>query len=63
MRRVRLAVTAARRFGEMLLQDNDMYEWPLLPSLTKLDLIHDTPLSVRRTLGLCDAHMRRVELV
>jgi hypothetical protein len=62
LQRVRLATPAARGFREMLLlQDNDEPERPLLPWLTKLDLIGDTALSVRRTIRLCDALMNRVE--
>ncbi|KAI9453536.1 hypothetical protein BJY52DRAFT_1418219 [Lactarius psammicola] len=44
----------------LLLQDNGGREFPLLPSLTRIDLI-DTALSARRTLRLCDALMKRVE--
>ncbi|KAH9170565.1 hypothetical protein EDB89DRAFT_2230574 [Lactarius sanguifluus] len=70
LQRVRLMPAAARGFREMLLEDrmedHGGRESPLLPSLTKLILI-DTPLvgaglSTRRTLRLCDALMRRVEL-
>ncbi|KAH9070736.1 hypothetical protein EDB83DRAFT_361744 [Lactarius deliciosus] len=60
LKRVRLAPPAARGFREMVLQDNGGGGFPLLPSLTKLDLI-DTALSARRTLRLCDALMKRVE--
>ncbi|KAI9444551.1 hypothetical protein H4582DRAFT_2070281 [Lactarius indigo] len=65
LERVRLAPPAARGFREMVLQDNggggiSGGGIPLLPSLTKLDLI-DTALSKRRTLHICDALMKRVE--
>jgi hypothetical protein len=62
LERVRLAPRAARGLREMfLLQDQGQRESPLLPSLTRLDLIDDTALSARRTLRLCDALMKRVE--
>ncbi|KAH9161212.1 hypothetical protein EDB89DRAFT_755206 [Lactarius sanguifluus] len=62
LKRVRLAPPAARGFREMVLQDNGEGGggFPLLPSLTKLDLI-GAALSARRTLRLCDALMKRVE--
>ncbi|KAH8993960.1 hypothetical protein EDB92DRAFT_1944240 [Lactarius akahatsu] len=60
LKRVRLAPPAARGFREMVLQDNGRGGFPLLPSLTKLDLI-GTTLSAHRTLRLCDALMMRVE--
>lgn len=44
----------------MLLEDNGGRERPVLPSLTKLELIEDTALSKRRTLRLWDALKKRV---
>ena len=57
---VRLAPPAAHGFREMLLEDDGGGESPLLPSLTKL-VLHDTRLSERRTLHICDTLMKRVE--
>ena len=45
-----------------MLQVKDGRDCPLLPSLTRLDLIDGAALSARRTLGLCDTLMKRVEL-
>jgi hypothetical protein len=59
---VRLAPRAARGLREMLLlEDNGGHKSPLLPSLRKLDLLEETPLTKRRTLRLCDALKKRVE--
>jgi hypothetical protein len=44
----------------MLLHDSGGRECPLLPSLTRPELIHGV-LSARRTLRLCDMLMKRVE--
>ncbi|KAI9440612.1 hypothetical protein H4582DRAFT_2055946 [Lactarius indigo] len=44
----------------MLLEDSGEHEYPLLPSLTKLDLA-ETTLSAHRTLCLCNTLMKRVE--
>ena len=60
LRHVRLAPLPASRFREMLLQDSGGRECPLLPLLTRLDLIDGT-LSARRTHLLCDMLMKRVE--
>ncbi|KAI9453541.1 hypothetical protein BJY52DRAFT_834312 [Lactarius psammicola] len=60
LQRVRLAPPAARGFREMLLEDNEGSESPLLPSLTNLVLV-ESALSARRTLCLCDALVKRVE--
>ena len=61
LQRMRLAPPAAHGFREMLLQeDTGRRKSPLLPSLTKLDLV-DTALSARRTRHLCDTLMKRVE--
>ncbi|KAI9453528.1 hypothetical protein BJY52DRAFT_834031 [Lactarius psammicola] len=60
LQRVRLASPAAGGLREMLLQDNGGGGCPLLPSLTRLDLV-ETALSARRTLRLCDAFMKRAE--
>ena len=57
---VRLAPLAARGLREMILEDNGWHECALLPSLTTLHLLGYT-LTVRRTLCLCDALMKRVE--
>ena len=54
------APPAERGFREMLLQDDGGCEYPLLPSLIRLDLIGVT-LSAHRTLHLCEALMQRVE--
>ncbi|KAF8267392.1 hypothetical protein EI94DRAFT_1730674 [Lactarius quietus] len=56
----RLALSEARGFIEMLLEDTGGREYPVLPSLTMLVLL-DIPLSGRRTQRLCDALMKRVE--
>ncbi|KAH9161215.1 hypothetical protein EDB89DRAFT_755179 [Lactarius sanguifluus] len=61
LQRMRLGPRAAHGFREMVLQDNCEWERPLLPSLTKLDLIDNSALSGRRTLRLCGALMKRVE--
>ena len=59
---VQLAPRAARGLREMLLlEDDGRHEGPLLPSLTKLDLIDYNSLTKRRTLRLCDALKRRME--
>jgi hypothetical protein len=59
---VKVAPRAARGLREMLLlEDNDGHKSPLLPSLTKLDLLGETSLTKRRTLRLCDALKKRVE--
>jgi hypothetical protein len=55
-----LTAPEARGFIEMLLQDDNGRENPLLPSLTKLALM-DVALSARRTRRLCDVLMKRVE--
>ncbi|KAH9178513.1 hypothetical protein EDB89DRAFT_2063478 [Lactarius sanguifluus] len=60
LQRVCLAPFAGHGFTEMLLEYNGGREFLLLPSLTELILV-DTTLSVRRTLHLCDALMKRVE--
>lgn len=60
LRRVRLALTAAQGFIEMLLGDNGERECPLLPSLTKL-VLTDGALSGPWTPRLCDTLMKRVE--
>jgi hypothetical protein len=60
LQHVSLAPSAASGFREMLLEDNGGRESPLLPSLTKIDLV-DASLSARRTFSLCDALMKRVE--
>ncbi|KAN0127941.1 hypothetical protein V8E53_004523 [Lactarius tabidus] len=57
---VRLATPEACGFIEMLLQDDNGCENPLLPSLTKFVLI-DVAFSARRTHRLCDVLMKRVE--
>jgi hypothetical protein len=57
---VRLATPEARGFIEMLMQDDNGRENPLLPLLTKLVLI-DVAFSVRRTHRLCDVLIKRVE--
>jgi hypothetical protein len=57
---LRLAPPAAHGFSEMVL-DYRGARCPLLPSLTKLDLIDNTKLDRRRTLRLCDVLMERVE--
>jgi hypothetical protein len=57
---VRLATPEARGFIEMLLQDDNGRENPLLPSLTKLVLM-DVAFSARRTHRLCNVLMKRVE--
>ena len=60
---VQLAPRAARGLREMLLlEDNGGHEGPLLPSLTKLDLIDYNSLTKRRTLRLCEALKKRMEL-
>ncbi|KAN0127940.1 hypothetical protein V8E53_014288 [Lactarius tabidus] len=58
---LRLASPAAYGLCEMLLGDWLERECPLLPSLTKLDLIDDTKLNMWRTLHLCEVLMGRVE--
>jgi hypothetical protein len=59
---VQLAPRAARGLREMLLlEEIDERECPLLPSLTKLDLLGETSLTKRRTLRLCDALKKRME--
>ena len=59
---VQLAPRAARGLREiLLLEDNGGHEGPLLPSLTKLDLIDYNSLTKRRTLRLCDALKKRME--
>jgi hypothetical protein len=60
LRHVHLAPFPARGFREMLLQDIGGRECPLLPLLTRLELI-DGALSARRTHLLCDTLMKRVE--
>jgi hypothetical protein len=60
LRHVQLAPFPARGFREMLLQDSGGRECPLLPLLTRLELI-DGSLSARRTHLLCDTLMKRVE--
>ncbi|KAH8989733.1 hypothetical protein EDB92DRAFT_840694 [Lactarius akahatsu] len=60
LQRVRLAPPAERGFLEILLDDHEGRESPLLPSLTTLILV-DTALLERRALHLCDALMKRVE--
>ena len=60
LKHVHLAPLPARGFRDMLLQDDGGSEYPILPSLTTLDLI-DSALSERRTFFLCDALMKRVE--
>jgi hypothetical protein len=57
---VHLALLPAHGFREMLLQDNGGRERPLLPSLTRLELIN-CALSARRTHRLCETLMKRVE--
>jgi hypothetical protein len=57
----RLAPRAARGLSKMILEDSGGRESPLLPSLTKLDLIYKTALSARRTRRLCNALERRAE--
>ncbi|KAF8267394.1 hypothetical protein EI94DRAFT_1801733 [Lactarius quietus] len=57
---VRLTLTEARGFIEMLLEDTGGREYPVLPSLIMLVLL-DIPLSGCRTHRLCDALMKRVE--
>jgi hypothetical protein len=60
LRHVHLAPLPASGFRDMLLQDSGGRECPLLPSLTKFELI-DNALSARRTHLLCDTLMKRVE--
>jgi hypothetical protein len=60
LQRVCLSPSAAHGFVAMLLEDSGGCENPLLPSLTTLELI-DAELSVRGTIHLRDALMKRVE--
>jgi hypothetical protein len=60
LRRVRLSPPTARGFIEMLLEDNEGREVPLLPSLTELVVV-DASEDDRSSLLLCDALMKRVE--
>ncbi|KAI9444550.1 hypothetical protein H4582DRAFT_1909672 [Lactarius indigo] len=60
LQRVRLTRSTVRGFREMLLEDDEGRENPLLPLLTTLAFV-GTALIERRTLLLCDALMKRVE--
>jgi hypothetical protein len=60
LRRVRLTPIVATKFTDWLLEDKGGYENPLLPLLEELVLV-DAQLDERRTRGLCDALMKRVE--
>jgi len=59
LERVRLVPTALRSFREMLAEDPPP-NGPLLPLLTKLNLV-DVSLTVQRTYHLCDMLIERVE--
>jgi len=59
LERVRLVPTALRSFREMLAEDPPP-NGPLLPLLTKLNLV-DVSLTVQRTYHLCDMLTERVE--
>ena len=60
LQRVRLAPPSASGFIEMLLEDNEGHERPLLPSLTDLVVV-DFSLYQLLEFSICDALMKRVE--